>query len=162
MTIAAEILSTWRDPAAPVRRLLATGPREDRALAILMGAGALMFVARAPSLARAAELDPAVPLDARLGVSLFAMLFLLPLIAYGLATLIHLLLRAFGARGTAHGARVALFWALLAVAPAMLLHGLAEGLLGQTVAVRLAGLAVFGAFLWFVVRGLGAAYGGRT
>lgn len=159
MTITGEILSTWRDPAEPVRRLLAGGVREDRALAILMGAAVLIFVARAPAIARAAELDMSVPLQARLGTSLFALLFLLPLIAYALAGVLHLVLRAFGARGGAHGARIALFWALLAIAPAMLLQGLAEGLVGPGLVVTLSGVAVFAAFLWFLIRGLAVAYG---
>lgn len=158
MSLTAEMFTTWRDPAAPVRRRLAEGVREDRALALLMAAGGLMFLARAPALARAAALDPSVPLDARLGITFFALQFLLPLAAYGLAALLHLALRACGARGPAHGARLALFWALLAIAPAMLVQGLAEGLLGPVAAVRLFGLVVFAAFLWFLARGLGAAY----
>jgi hypothetical protein len=158
MSLTAEMLTTWRDPAAPVRRRLTDGVREDRALALVLGAGFLMFLARAPALARAAALDPSVPLDARLGITFFTMLFVLPLIAYGLAALLHIALRACGATGSAHGARLALFWALFAAAPAMLVQGLAEGLLGPTPAVRLFGLGVFAAFLWFLARGLGAAY----
>ncbi|MCY1125501.1 YIP1 family protein [Frigidibacter sp. RF13] len=158
MTVTAEILATWRDPAGPVGRLVATGPREDRSLAILMAAAVLMFVARAPSVARAAHLDPSAPLDARLGITLFAMLFLLPLLAYGLALALHLCLRALGRQGAASGARIALFWSFLALSPALLLQGLAEGMLGQTGAVRALGLLVFAAFLWFLLRGLAAAY----
>ena len=158
MTVAAEILATYRDPSAPMRRMLAEGPREDRALIILTPAAVLLFVARTPFLARAAALDPSVPLDARLGITLFVMLFMLPLLAYGLAYLIHLILRAFGATGAAYGARLALFWGLLAIAPAMLVQGLLEGLIGPTAAVRGFGVAVFVLFLWFVGRGLSAGY----
>lgn len=159
MTVAAEILATYRDPAGPVARLVASGPREDRSLAILLAAAVLMFVARAPSLARAAHLDPAVPLDARLGITLFALVFVLPLLAYVVAYLLHLGMRALGRQGEASGARVALFWALLASAPVMLLHGLLEGFLGPDAMVaKMVGLAVFAGFLWFCVRGLGAAY----
>ncbi|WP_284163208.1 YIP1 family protein [Frigidibacter sp. SD6-1] len=158
MTVTAEILATWRDPAGPVGRLVATGPREDRSLAILMAAAVLMFVARAPSLARAAQIDPSAPLDARLGITLFAMLFILPLLAYGLALILHLVLRAIGRKGSASGARIALFWSLLALSPALLLQGLAEGMVGQTGAVRVLGLLVFAAFLWFLARGLATAY----
>ena len=117
MTVTAEILATYRDPAGPVGRLVASGPREDRSLAILLAAAALMFVARAPSLARAAHLDPSVPLNARLGITLFAMLFMLPLLAYALAWLLHLAMRALGGQGGSSGARMALFWALFAIAP---------------------------------------------
>jgi len=158
MTVTAEILATYRDPAGPVRKMLAEGPREDRALIILTAAAVLLFVARTPSLVRQARLDPAVPLDARLGITLFVMLFMLPLLAYGLAYLVHLALRALGAAGRPYGARIALFWALLAIAPAMLVQGLAEGFAGPVAPVRWLGLAVFAVFLWFVGRGLSAAY----
>ncbi len=157
MSLVADIAATWRDPGGMVGRWLATGVREDRALAMIMGAGLVTFLARIPVALRAALLDPAVPLAARLGTSLFVCLFLMPLIAYALALVLHLLA---GGRGQgAYGARLALFWALLAIAPAMLLQGLAEGFLGQVLAVKLTGLAVFLVFLWFVLAGLRAAYG---
>ncbi len=159
MTVMAEILATYRDPAGPVGRLVASGPREDRSLAILMAAALLMFVARAPSMARMAHLDPSVPLNARLGITLFALLFVLPLLAYALAMGVHLVMRGFGGQGQPDGARVALFWALLAITPAALLHGLLEGFWGsQALGVRIVGFAVFAGFLWFWGRGLGAAY----
>lgn len=158
MSVTGEILATWRDPAGPVGRLVGAGPREDRSLVILMGACLLFYVARLPVLARAARLDPSVPLDAGMGITLFSMLFLLPLIIYGLAFLLHLVVRLAGGTGQAWQARVALFWAFLAIAPAVLLQGLAEALAGPALPVRLAGLAIFVVFVWFVVRGLSAAY----
>jgi hypothetical protein len=158
MSVTAEILATWRDPAGPVRRLLANGPREDRALVILIGACILLYVARLPVLARQARLDPTVPLDASMGITLFSMLFVLPLLLYALAYLIHLAVRVLGRNGQAWGARTALFWALLAITPAALLQGLLEALLGPIGAVRAFGIVVFGFFLWFVGRGLTVAY----
>ena len=165
MTVTAEILATYRDPAGPVRRLMASGPREDRSLAMLLAASVLMFVARTPYLARASHLDPSVPLNARLGITLFVMLFVLPLVAYALAFVVHLVLRGLGGQGQSSDARVALFWALLAIGPALLLHGLLEGFLGPEAAgARIVGVAAFAGFLWFWVRGLGVAYrrGGRA
>ena len=159
MTVAAEILATYRDPAGPVGRLVASGPREDRSLAILLAAAVLMFVAKTPALARAAHLDPSVPLNARLGITLFVMLFVLPLLAYALAWPLHLAMRALGGQGAASGARLALFWALFAIAPLMLVHGLLQGFLGpEAMGARIAGFVVFAGFLWFCGRGLGAAY----
>ena len=158
MTVTAEIAATYRDPAGPVRRMLAQGRREDRALIILTAAVVLLFLARTPALVRSARLDPTVPLDARLGITLFAMLFMLPLLAYALAYLIHIVLRLCGVAGSAYGARLALFWALFAIAPVMLLQGLLEGFAGPTALVRLFGVAVFALFLWFVGRGLSVAY----
>lgn len=164
MSVVGEILTTWRNPAAPVGRLLSSGPREDRSLVILIAATILMFVARMPDLARQAALKPEVPLEAHLGISLFVMLFVVPLMAYLLAGASHLILRAVGRQGQAYGARVALFWALLAVSPGLLFHGLLLGLNGPDVtATRLVGLIVFVAFLWFWGRGLAVAYSaGRT
>ena len=63
---------------------------EGRALATLIGACLLIFVAQWPGLARAAYVDPAIPLDARMGGALLGTLFLLPPIAYAVAALSHL------------------------------------------------------------------------
>lgn len=159
MSVIAEIAATWRDPAASVGRLLQQGPREDRSLVILFAACLLLFMGQWPLIVRAAHFDPTTPIDAKFGGALLACVFILPLLAYVLAWLTHVALRAVGFVGTAHGARVALFWALLAIAPAMLLQGLLAGFLGpEHLAVRLSGLIVFGLFLWFWGRGLFVAY----
>ena len=131
-----------------IREKLGAGLREDRALAVIMGAGALLFVAQWPILSRAAYLDPAMPLEARLGGALMACLFVLPLLGYGVAQLSHLVARLFGGQGSAFGARLALFWALLAITPAMLFQGLLVGFLGQTAAVIGCQVLVMLAFLW--------------
>ena len=65
MTITTDILRSWRHPRAVIREKLRAGDREDRALAVLMGASLLLFVAQWPGLSRAAFQDPSVPLDAR-------------------------------------------------------------------------------------------------
>ena len=149
MSVTGDIVTAWRAPRRFIRAKLGDGVREDRALAVLMGAMGLGFVAQWPAHARAAHLDPAVPMEARLGGALMAMLFLMPLIAYALAAVSHLLARAIGGRGSHFGARLALFWALLASAPLMLLSGLMAGLVGGAGA-GLVGVIVFAAFalLW--------------
>jgi hypothetical protein len=147
MSATMRILATWRDPRGTMRAHLAAGPREDRALAALIAACALIFVAQWPALARAAHLDPAVPLQARLGGALMGTLFIVPLASYGLAALSHLAARAMGGRGSWYGARMALFWSLLAVAPAMLFQGLVAGLVGPGTALNAVGIAVALAFL---------------
>ena len=159
MSLVGEILATWRDPAGPVGRLLAGPPREDRSLAMLIGACLMMYLARLPDLARAAVIDPTVSREARFGITFFVMLFMVPLLAYLLAAGSNLVLRALGRRGAASGARTALFWALLAVAPGVLLQGLASGLAGPgSVIAKGLGLTVFIAFGWFWVSGLRIAY----
>jgi len=161
MAVTTDILRTYRDPGGVVARLLSAGRREDRALAILMLAAGLIFVAGLAPARRAAILDPAVPLDALIAGRLMASLFVLPLLAYAVAWLSHLAARAAGGRGSAYAARVALFWALLAVAPLMLLHGLLAGMAGPGAALTGFGALVFAAFLWIWLRGLAAAeFGG--
>lgn len=148
MTVTEEILATWRRPRDILRARLDGGVREDRALAILMGACCLMFVAQWPLLSRAATLDPSVPLDARIGGALMATMFILPVVLYGVALVSHLIARMLGGRGTYYGARLALFWSLLCVSPLFLLNGLVVGFLGQGTQATVVGLIVLAAFLW--------------
>jgi hypothetical protein len=82
-----------------------------------------------------------------MGGALLGTLFLLPPIAYAVAALSHLVARAFGGTGSFFSARLALFWALLAVSPLMLLQGLVRGFIGPGPALTLVGLAVLATFL---------------
>lgn len=147
MSVTGDILRSWRAPRAVMRGLLAAGPREDRSLAFLMLACLLLFLAQWPRLAREAALAPEVPLEARLGGALMATLFLLPLIAYGIAGLSRILLQLAGWRVAWAAARLALFWAMLATGPLALLHGIAAVVLPPGPALTLAGIAVAAAFL---------------
>lgn len=157
MGVTLEILRSWRSPGRSVRRQLAAGGGEPRALAYLMGACGLIFVAQWPRLAREAHLDPTVPLDARVGAALLGWVFFAPLIFYGLAALSHLVARAFGGRGTWFGARLALFWSLLVSAPLWLLSGLTAGLVGPGPAMTLTGALLAAGFLGHWVLALLAA-----
>jgi len=98
-------------------------------------------------------LNPTTPLDARLGGALLACVFLLPLLAYAIAAASHVIARLFGGRGSGLGARLALFWALLAIAPAMLLQGLVAGFVGPGAALNLVYILVALGFLrlWFLM-----------
>lgn len=157
MSVTARIVQTWRDPRGVMRAHLAAGPREDRALAVLFAACLMIFVAQWPALSRAAHLDPAVPLDARIGGALMGTLFIAPLLAYLIAGASHMAARAMGGRGTWFGARMALFWSLLAVSPLMLLQGLVAGFVGPGPALTLTGLAVLLAFLFLWLSALAEA-----
>lgn len=157
MSISADILRSYRAPRAVVRRQLATGPREDRALVFLILACLLFFVAQWPALSRAAQIDPSVPFEARVGGALTGVLFVLPLLSYGLASLLWLGLRPLGPI-TAFGARLALFWAMLAVSPLVLAHSALTAAVGAPgTATRLFGLLVLAAFVAILVSGLRAA-----
>lgn len=165
MPVSTDIVRTYRRPRQVIREKLAQGPREDRALATLMGACLLVFVAQWPVLSRAAYLDPGVPLQARLAGALMAWLFIVPVAAYVLAAASHLAARLAGGRGTWFGARLALFWALLAASPLWLLNGLVGGFIGPGPALTLVGLVAVGAFVLFWGAGLYEAErgeGGRT
>lgn len=148
MAVSTDMLRAWRHPRALIREKLGQGPREDRALALLMAACGLLFVAQWPVHARAAYLDPTTPLEARLGGALLGSLFLLPLLAYAVAGLSHLVARAVGGKGQGFGARLALFWALLAVAPVALLQGLVAGMIGPSPGLIAVQLLAGGGFLW--------------
>ena len=147
MPITTDIVESYRRPRAVLRRRLGGAQDEGRALALLIGACLMIFISQWPGLARDAHLDPSVPLDARMGGALMATLFLLPPIAYGIAALSHLVARAMGGQGTGYGARVALFWSLLAVSPLMLFQGLVRGFVGPGPGLTATGIVVALAFL---------------
>src|SRR3989338_9195237 len=81
-----------------------------------------------------------------IGASL--LLFLVPLFAYALAALSHWIAKALGGQGSGYGARVALFWALLAVSPAVLFQGLIAGFIGPGAGLAAVGVIVAVAFFW--------------
>ena len=148
MAVSADILRAWRHPRQVMARHLSQGLREDRALIFLMLGCALAFVSQWPRLALASRLDPSTPLDARLGGALLAWMFIAPLAFYLIAAVSHVIARMIGGQGSWFGARLALFWALLAASPMWLLNGLlavvpgAQGLHNTAGAIALAGFVV--------------------
>lgn len=156
MAVTDDILATWRNPRRVLARILDAGPREDRALVFLLVAVIVIFISLWPGLSRDAVLAPEAPLTQRMLAAFFGVLLLVP-VAYPLAALTHLASRAAGGQGTWYGARIALFWALLAVSPLMLLRGLAAGLIGPGVQLHLLDVLVFAGFLWIWLSGLWVA-----
>ncbi|SDW40349.1 Yip1 domain-containing protein [Ruegeria halocynthiae] len=153
MPVTTDIVATYRGPGRVVRRLLDMGPREDRALAFVMAFCVVGFIAQLPSLARRAHLE-GLELNMLMGGALLGSVFILPLFFYLLAWLTHLVARMFGGAGTSYGARLALFWALLASTPLVLLNGLVAGFIGPGPAQTLAGLLWVAIFVWFWLSGL--------
>lgn len=145
-------MATYRRPGAVVRRLVSEGPREDRALFFLMVACGLVFVAQLPRLAREAHLT-GTELNMLLGGTLLAWIVIAPLILYALAAIAHIIGRVLGGQGSGYGARVALFWALLASAPLMLLRGLVAGFIGEGLQLDIVDFVWFLCFVWFWVSG---------
>jgi hypothetical protein len=82
-----------------------------------------------------------------------AIVLILPLVAYGVAALSHLAARLLGGSATWFEARMALFWALLAVSPLWLLSGLVEGFIGPGPGLDITELLTLVAFV--AVWGLG-------
>lgn len=156
MSVTRDIAATYRGPGAVMRRLLALGPREDRALAMVMGACVLVFIAQWPAMARRAHLEE-LDLNQLLAGALFGWFFIAPLLMYVLAALSHLVARVLGGKGTWFGARMALFWSLLASTPLILLNGLVAGFVGPGPGLTLVGAAWFFCFLWFWIRSLSVA-----
>ena len=147
MSVVSDILQTWIDPKGLIRAKTVL-PREDRALATLMGACLLLFVSEWPSMARSTAADPSVPFEARMGGGLMAVIFVMPLVFYGIAWISRLVAGVFGGKGSGYAARMALFQALLAMTPLALINGLARGLQGPGFAATVTGLAALAGFLW--------------
>ena len=177
MSVTRDIPRAWRRPRAVMAELLARGPSERVAFAYLAAGSVLGFVAQLPALVRRSQTpDPAfeaalVSESARVGVDIpadladakfealvsgavMAWIFIVPIALYVLAFLSHLFARIAGGRGTGLAARLALFWAFLAVAPALLLLGLTTGFVGPGAAQSLVGLIAFGGFVWIWLNSL--------
>ncbi len=156
MSMLRNIVKSYTKPGQVISDLLQAGPREDRALAFLAAGCVLAFLAQWPGLARQAHLEEKA-LDMLLGGALFGWFFLAPLMFYILALLVKWGWGVFGPSLSAYSVRVVLFWAFLAAAPLMLLHGLISGFLGQTWIKEAVGFVWFAVFIWFLAAGLRAA-----
>jgi len=121
----------------------------------------IFFVAQTPRLAREAHVN-GTELDMLLGATLLAWLFIAPLIFYMLAAGTQIILRVMRGRPSGYGTRLALFWALLASSPLVLLHGLTAGFVGEGIELRIVGLVWLCVFLWFWISGLLVAYRTRS
>lgn len=162
MAVTTDITATYRGPRKVIARLLAMGPREDRLLAFVMGACTVMFIAQMPRLAREAHLT-GQELNMLLGGALLGLIFFAPLGLYALAWISHLVARLVGGQGASYQGRLALFWALLASTPLLLLNGLVAGFIGPSPALTSVGAIWAVVFLWFWLSGLIEAYwGART
>ena len=146
--IVPRIAQSWWAPGRVVTSL--RGTPERVLIVILMAAMLIFLIAQAPGHARAAALDPAVPMAGRMAGALTAVLLMMPLVAYVVASLVALASRLTRWRLAAEDSRLALFWALLAISPAMLLAGLVEGLIGPgpalTITRLIAGIGFL--FIW--------------
>jgi len=156
MSVVMDIVATYRGPAQVLRRFAAAGQREDRAIAILMAGCAVVFVSSWPAAAREAHLT-GQDIGMMMGGALFAWLFIMPLVLYGLAFLVWGGFRVLRSKAEPWALRLALFWALLAASPLMLLHGLVRGFIGESTPQMIVGALWFVVFMWFWISGSRAA-----
>lgn len=154
MSLTNDIVATYKGPGRVIRRFMAQGRNEVRALLFVLIAGLLVFVASAPFQAREAQLDPDGPLAVRLYWSAFLWMFLLPLLLYGFAAVVWALSKLARRNLTGYGARLTLFWALLASTPVLLLVGLVAGMIGPGPQLQLVALLWLIIFAWFWIAGL--------
>ncbi|WP_170765900.1 YIP1 family protein [Ruegeria lacuscaerulensis] len=153
MPVTSDIVATYRGPGRVVRRLLDLGQREDRALVFVMAFCVVAFIAQLPSLSRRAHLEGS-ELNMLMGGALLGTVIILPLVFYALAFVSFAASRLVGGQGTAYGARLALFWALLSSTPLVLLNGLVAGFIGPGPTLTVVGLIWLAVFLWFWLSGL--------
>lgn len=146
MGVASDILRAYVAPRAVFRGRLGADVREDRALVILMAACVLIFVGQWPRLQREA-IETGHEFQMLVGAALLAWIFFMPLVAYALGSLSHMIARPLGGRGNGYAARFALFWALLVASPLWLLWGLVAGLIGPGLQLQLVGAVALLAFL---------------
>ena len=159
MPFTQDIAATYRGPGKVARRLVNAGQREDRALAILMGACVILFVAQWPRLSREAHLT-GQDINGLLAGALAGWLLFAPLGFYILSWLLHLVMRVFRGQGPSFNARIAIFWGFLAATPLALLNGLVAGFIGPGPALTLVGVVWIGVLLWFWIAGMRAVYRG--
>lgn len=167
MSISNDVFRAWVRPRAVMRRLLDAGERENRALAILMAGCLLIFVAQWPRLVRLSEgIDlPAgaemQELSQLIAYSLVSWLIVWPLIFYIAAGITRILARVVRGKGTGYGARLAMFWAVLASTPAALLYGLLAGFNGETLGTQAVGAVWLVGFVWIWVQSLRESESGK-
>ncbi|MGR3513816.1 MAG: YIP1 family protein [Paracoccaceae bacterium] len=158
MSIALDIVRTYRAPReVQARQMRAGESSEGRALAVLMGACFLLFVAALPFLSRQAHLDPEKTFQDLMAGAFFAWLLMMPLVFYVFSLLVVLVMKLLKIKAPAHHVRMAIFWALLASAPMWLFSGLAAGFTGESPGAAIAAVAAVGSFCIFAIFGLVAA-----
>jgi hypothetical protein len=147
MSVTTDIVQAWRQPKAVMRRHLQRPKSEPFAFSLLVAFLLLAFVSLWPFLSRQTVLQPEVPMVQRLVASGLALLALVPFF-YLLAAVSRWIAKAMGGQGSYFSARLALFSALLAVTPGMLLQGLVAGMIGPGLQANLVAVVVGLGFLW--------------
>ena len=123
-SLTSEILTAYRYPRLSFERQLAKNFGDDRILFYGILACFLAFVARMPSLFHESMSAGSPPVYAVVSIHFAVSLLTAPLLLYFIAAVSHVVARAFGGRGNWRGARLALFWTVLALSPLVLVAGI--------------------------------------
>ena len=150
MAVTFDIIESHIRPRRVMARLLGIGKREDRIFAMLLGGCLILFMSQWPYRSRQSHLSGQTLTD-YIQHDALALIFILPLLAYGFAGLLRLVSRVFGAKADYYTARLAFFWALLAASPTVILSGLVKGFMGLGVANSVVGALWFFIFLWILI-----------
>ena len=153
MSVTRDIFLSHIKPRIVMERLRSMGLREDRALAMLMGGCIILFMSQWPFRARQAHIEGATLTD-MIQNDLVGIVFVLPLIAYGLAATLRIISRLFGAKADYYSARLALFWTLLATSPLAILSGLVKAFIGPGIQNNIVGFLYIAFFLWILINSL--------
>ena len=154
MSLSADILRSWAAPRAVIRARLAAADGERSSLFYLMLGCVLIFVAQIPRLSQEAASSAEIPFEGLLAGTLFGWLFIAPLFFYLVAGLLALVLHVFRAGTQGWAVRLGVFWAVLAVAPLVLVQGALAVLAGPGVVAMISGLVVLAVFVVNLVAGL--------
>ncbi len=148
MSFVAEIARSYVEPRASARRILARANSEGRALAILVLGCCVLFLSQLPEIMSQDLAQPNSPgLVAGAAARIVGALVLAPLLFYGIAGLTGLALRAAGYSLSWINCRLSLFWAVLAVSPAVLVIALARGFVGNSALLTVISIAMAIPFL---------------
>jgi len=154
MGVLADIAETYIRPARVIRRKAARGVSERQLLAWLMAASLIALLARLPGVT--ARADETQPREALAAAAIIAGLLFAPLFFYALAAISRLGAWLLGGRGSGQGARLALFWALLALQPLVIAAIYLPALLPAGLPAYLVTIPAGLWFLWVWLAGLGA------
>ncbi len=148
MSLTTDMRQSWTGHRRVVRRHILRGRSEPFVFTFLFVFMVLAFIAQYPRAARLALENPQSPLAPQMLGLAMGLLATLPF-WYGLAALSHLIARALGAKSTWYGARLALFYSLVAASPLVLLQGLVVGIVGIGMQSFLVGIVAITAFVVF-------------
>ncbi|MEO5613912.1 MAG: YIP1 family protein [Cypionkella sp.] len=147
MSVTTDIVQAWRQPKVVIGRHLQRPKSEPFVFSLLVAFLLLAFVSLWPFLSRQTVQQPEVPMLQRLVASGLALLASIPF-WYLFAAVSRWIAKVMGGQGSYYTARLALFSALLAVTPGMLLQGLVAGMIGPGLQANLVAALVGLGFVW--------------